>query len=70
MIFKLIKGLVERVAQETDIPKEMIASKKLIHEVLSYYWKNNGVNATKPVLLTGWRDDIVGAKVTQLLTNN
>ena len=68
--FKLIKGLVEQVAEETDIPKEMIASKKLIHEVLSYYWKNNGVNATKPVLLTGWRDDIVGAKVTQLLTNN
>jgi len=68
--FKAIKALVEQVANETDIPKEMIASKKLIHEVLSFYWKQEQDNQTTPVLLSGWRLSLVGQQIQQLLTSD
>jgi len=68
--FKAIKALVEQVANETDIPKEMIASKKLIHEVLSFYWKQELDNQVTPVLLSGWRLALVGQQIQQLLTSS
>jgi len=67
--FKAIKSLVEKVATESDIPKEMIASKKLIHEVLSFYWKKELNNQAQPVLFSGWRHEVVGQEIQQLLIN-
>ena len=65
--FKMIKGLVEQAANETAIPKEMIASKKLIHEVLSFYWKHDGLAPHKPVLLSEWRNELIGKEITTRL---
>lgn len=64
--FKAVKSAVEQVAIESEIPKEMIASKKLIHEVLSYFWKQTPKSQPTPVLLSGWRNELVGKKVRQL----
>jgi len=68
--FKEIKALVEDIADQVNIPKEMIASKKLIHEVLSYHWKDtaNNHDAPLPVLMTSWRDELLGKPLKQLLS--
>jgi len=66
--FKAIKAQVEAVANEVSIPKEIIASKKLIHEVLSYHWKNEDAkSAALPVLMTGWRHQLLGDKIAKLI---
>ncbi|MDP2562195.1 ribonuclease D [Psychrobium sp. 1_MG-2023] len=67
--FKAIKGLVEQTAEKSGIPKEIIASKKLIHEVLSYYWKPEfqEKQLPAPVLLTGWRKQLLAEKVLPLI---
>jgi len=66
--FKAIKALVEEVANEVAIPKEMIASKKLIHEVLSHHWnKDVSKSAVLPVLMTGWRHQLLGDKLAKLI---
>lgn len=64
--FKALKAAVEQVAIQTEIPKEMIASKKLIHEVLSYFWKQESTSQSTPVLLSGWRNELIGRQVQQL----
>lgn len=64
--FKAIKGLVEEVATDVDIPKEMIASKKLIHEVLSYHWHQSPQHEL-PVMKTSWRHELLGDKLEALL---
>jgi len=67
--FKAIKALVEQVANEVEIPKEMIASKKLIHEVLSYHWEKtpDDANQALPVLMTSWRHQLLGDQLAKLL---
>lgn len=66
--FKAIKSAVQEVAEQVDIPKEMIASKKLIHEVLSYHWKAPVLeNAQLPVMMSSWRHELLGDKLTSLL---
>jgi len=67
--FKAIKALVEEVANEVGIPKEMIASKKLIHETLSYHWQADPAQSNQelPVLMTSWRHQLLGKKLQSLL---
>ncbi len=67
--FKAIKALVEEVAGEVDIPKEMIASKKLIHETLSFHWNPiaEDLEPELPVLMSSWRHQLLGDKLEKLL---
>lgn len=66
--FKAIKSLVGDVAQQHNIPPEMLASKKLIHEVLSDVWKTEGEKSgAHPVLRTGWRKALIEADLVNLL---
>lgn len=67
--FKTIKALVEQVANEHDIPKEMIASKKIINQVLSHYWIHRQQSKHLPILLSGWRHQLLGEKIIDLLSN-
>lgn len=67
--FKAIKLLVEQVAEEHQIPKEMIASKKIINQVLSYFWIHQQQSKNPPILLNGWRNELVGKKIFDLLSN-
>lgn len=68
--FKAIKSMVEQAADRVDIPKEMIASKKLIHEVLSFHWQDTEETRVQPVLFTGWRNELVGQEINEFLTNS
>lgn len=63
---KTLKSIREKIklcAQEYDLPIELIASKRIIHEYLSWLWKLDGKQkqtAGKPRLLTGWRFELIG----------
>jgi len=66
--FKAIKALIAQVAEESKIPPEMLASKKLIHEVLTQLWKAEGEQAEyAPILMSGWRKVLVEDELTKLL---
>ncbi|WP_341503615.1 ribonuclease D [Gallaecimonas sp. GXIMD4217] len=57
-----LKAQVARAAAETDLPEAFIGSKKLLHEVLHYRHRLNDQEreqAAKPVLMTGWRQELV-----------
>lgn len=59
--FKTIKELLSDICQQQQIPIELLASKRLIHDYLYWYWK--GKKAMKPILLTGWREKIVSSAI-------
>lgn len=66
--FKSIKSLIAQVALATNIPPEMLASKKLIHEVLIQLWKAEGEQSEyAPILLSGWRKALVEDELLKLL---
>lgn len=60
---KRLRGKVEMVANEHGLPVELVASKKTIHQYLSWLWKcrdEERLEGDKPRLLTGWRQEILG----------
>lgn len=66
--FKAIKSLVAQIAEQTTIPPEMLASKKLIHEVLTQLWKAEGEQGEyAPILRSGWRKALIESKLIKLL---
>jgi len=68
--FKAIKALIAQVALESNIPPEMLASKKLIHEVLTQLWKAEGEQAQySPILLSGWRKALVEEQLMKVLAS-
>lgn len=61
--FKMIKEKIESSAKEHNLPIELIASKRIINEYLSWLWKldeHQKKLADKPKLLTGWRFEMIG----------
>jgi ribonuclease D len=67
--YKQIKGIIEEVARQVNIPAEAIASKRQVNQLLSWQWKLDDEarqTAFKPDLLQGWRHDIVGEQLLQL----
>jgi ribonuclease D len=66
--FKAIKSLIARAAEKSGIPPEMLASKKLIHEVLTQLWKAEGEQGEyAPILMSGWRKVLVEEELVKLL---
>jgi len=60
---KLLKEKIQACADKHDLPVELIASKRVINEYLSWLWKldvHQKETAETPKLLTGWRFDIIG----------
>jgi ribonuclease D len=60
---KTMREKIKHCAQEHDLPIELIASKRIIHEYLSWLWKLDAKQkqtADKPRLLTGWRFELIG----------
>lgn len=65
---KRIKALVEEKANASNIPPELIASKKIIHQYLTWCWRLNDeerARCDKPILLQGWRHELVGHQLAQ-----
>lgn len=65
---KSIRGKIKECAEQYDLPIELIASKRIINEYLSWLWKLNDFQkqqADKPKLLTGWRFELIGHQFEQ-----
>ena len=62
---KAMREVIQICADDNEIPVELIASKRVINEYLSWSWKLTDAQrqvAPKPKLLTGWRFKLVGHK--------
>jgi len=60
---KAMREVIQKCADENQLPVELIASKRTINEYLNWSWKLTDaqrISAEKPKLLTGWRFKLVG----------
>ena len=60
---KRLRAKVEAVANAQRLPVELLASKKTIHQYLSWLWKcadEQKQDGKMPRLLTGWRKELLG----------
>ena len=62
---KAIRDKIQLCAQQHDLPVELIGSKRVINDYLSWLWKLNETSTEKPKLLTGWRFDMIGHQLQQ-----
>lgn len=60
---KRIKSLVDIAGEQAEIPAEVIASKRLIHQYLSWKWRLEESSDIKPTLLQGWRGELLGSQL-------
>jgi len=69
---KAIRDKIKACADLHQLPVELIASKRVINEYLSWCWKldeKQRETATKPKLLTGWRLKLIGHQFNYQLDN-
>ncbi|MEL0629256.1 ribonuclease D [Psychromonas aquatilis] len=62
-VLKAIRDKIKVCADKYELPVELIASKRVINEYLSWCWKLDSQQRSlvdKPKLLTGWRFELVG----------
>ena len=62
---KSMREVIQKCADDNALPVELIASKRIINEYLSWSWKLDDaqrLTAEKPKLLSGWRFTLVGHK--------
>lgn len=64
---KYIKDVVTEVEKETGLAPEFLASKKQIHQVLSWAWKYQRQEEKRPEMLKNWRRDLFEQRVLTLL---
>ena len=60
---KAIRDKIKTCSDKYALPVELIASKRIINEYLSWCWKltdQQRLTATKPKLLTQWRFELIG----------
>ncbi|MFO6422134.1 ribonuclease D [Motilimonas sp. KMU-193] len=65
--FKRLKEGVASAAQQYELPVELIASKKTIHQYLTWLWQltdEQKASASKPALLSGWRFQLMAKHLT------
>lgn len=60
---KIMRDKIKTCAEHYQLPVELIASKRIINEYLSWRWKltdQQRLDATRPKILTGWRFELIG----------
>ena len=60
---KSMRDKIQLCAEQYNLPLELLASKRIINEYLSWLWKLTDLQkqtANKPKLLTGWRFELIG----------
>ncbi|QDO84442.1 ribonuclease D [Shewanella psychropiezotolerans] len=66
--FKAIKNCLVSISEEQQVPIELLGSKRYIHGYLQWLW--DGKTGESPLLLTGWRKDLVETALTELKLSN
>ncbi|WP_165661845.1 ribonuclease D [Oceanimonas sp. MB9] len=60
---KRIRELVEQAGEASGVPAELIASKRLIHQYLSWKWRLEESEDAMPALLQGWRGELMQSRL-------
>lgn len=60
---KRIKAVVDHAGEQAEIPAELIASKRLIHQYLSWKWRLEESKDMIPTLLQGWRGELLASQL-------
>lgn len=64
---KALKEQVGKVEKDTQLAPEFLASKKQLHQALSWAWKHNFVETKRPEVLIGWRRPFFEDKLMPIL---
>lgn len=73
---KEIKAFIGTLETETGLSSELLASRRQIHQLLSFAWKSaEHVDSAKsdqdlPELLSGWRGELMGERLQKLLSKS
>jgi len=62
-IVQTLRNKIAIVSEQTNIPAELIGSKKIINELLNWCWKLTEEQrevGTKPIMLCNWRAELIG----------
>ncbi|KQN53115.1 ribonuclease D [Erwinia sp. E602] len=65
-IFKALKALVAETAEKHGVSPELLASRRQINQLLSWYWKLKP-QEHKPELVDGWRGALLEPEINRLL---
>ena len=64
---KSLKDQVHLAELETELAPEFLASKKQLHQVLSWAWRHDFLEEKRPEVLSGWRREWLETKFMPLL---
>ncbi len=64
--FKALKSLVAAAAEQHGVSQELLASRRQINQLLSWYWKIKP-QERRPELIDGWRGQLLGNDIMALL---
>ena len=60
---KRIKGLIDVAGEQAEIPADVIASKRLIHQYLGWKWRLGESQDQTPILLQDWRGELLSGQL-------
>lgn len=60
---KRIRSLIDVAGEQAEIPGDVIASKRVIHQYLSWKWRLEESSDVTPILLQGWRKELLGSQL-------
>jgi ribonuclease D len=69
-LFKTLKDKVKLASEQSGLSPEFIASRKQINQLISHQWKTEDEANTVPDLLQGWRLDLVGHEMRELVPDS
>lgn len=65
--FKDIKAMVQHYSETSGLSAELLASRRQINRLLSWHWKLMIGQDTSPEMLSGWRDNLYGDALREIL---
>ncbi|AUH00905.1 ribonuclease D [Prodigiosinella confusarubida] len=67
-VFKEIKSLIQSCSEHSGLSAELLASRRQINRLLNWHWKL-AHQESKPELLAGWRNELLGDALREILAN-
>lgn len=67
-VFKAIKARVQEISEACGLSAELLASRRQINQLLNWHWKLKN-QTTAPELMSGWRGELMGERLTILLAD-
>lgn len=68
-LFKQLKDAVKSASTKSQLPPEMIASKKQINQLINWHWKHNQDANKTPDVMQFWRKSLIGDTLSKIMVN-